>query len=348
MVRRTSTHWFILAFAFLCKCQLKQESHVHYTALEHQSKSTDLQESEVSGMVKAASDFLQSLSEKERSKALTQFDDSERKKWDFWPSRYEGIPINDISKESQKLAKQLIASGLSSQGLTKLEVIHALEKFNPYRSPHYSILIFGEPNNIEPWGWRFQGHHTSLNFTITNGEVVANTPSFLGTQPLSHPSVAKGEKPLKLEQELAWQLYSSLSTDQKTKTDVSRPPQYYLPERSERFDPYPGKTLLYQDMNEKQQNLLIELMGSYIHNMRKEIAQARLNEIEKAGLSTIGFAFNGEPKLGANHYYRIQGPSFIMEYDCRDNGNHIHAVWRDFDGDFGEDVLSEHLKNHKH
>ncbi|MFY0654622.1 MAG: DUF3500 domain-containing protein [Cyclobacteriaceae bacterium] len=158
----------------------------------------------------------------------------------------------------------------------------------------------------------------------------------------------KGKKPMKEEEELTHALYNSFDQEQKKLAGIRRPGQTYLPNRSESVKPFDAKGVSFSEMNNSQQQLLLKLMAAYINNMKLDIAAERMSEIKNVGLKNISFGFSGQSSSGGNHYYRIQGPTFIIEYDCRDGGDHIHAVWRDFSNDFGEDILRQHYKEHKH
>ncbi|MFY0654623.1 MAG: DUF3500 domain-containing protein [Cyclobacteriaceae bacterium] len=165
----------LICCIMLISCHQKHDhEHLNYASVVENitTENNPTQEEIVGEMVQSAKAFINSLNDKQKDQVSLELSDSERKAWDFWPRKYEGVQIDRLSNESQELAKKLLASGLSAQGLSKLEIIHALEKFNPYFSPYYFILIFGEPDDNKAWGWRFQGHHTSFNFTIAGGKVI--------------------------------------------------------------------------------------------------------------------------------------------------------------------------------
>lgn len=270
------------------------------------------------------------------------FSDDERKDWDFWPSRYPGARMDQIVPEQRAVADRLLRLGLSAEGYEKLKLIQALEAYNPWRSPYYSLMVFGEPADEKPWGWRFQGHHLSLNFTLVEGKRAANTPLFLGTQPLSRSNIAGGKAPLGDEENFARKLYLSLDRAQKQQADIKRPPYTYLPQRTPKADPQEPFGVQAKSFSDAQRENLTALIEAYVDNVAPAFAAERRREIEQAGLDAIGFAWAGSDRKGRDHYYRIQGPKFIIEYDSRDGGSHIHSVWRSFDGDFGEDLLRKH------
>ena len=275
------------------------------------------------------------------SGARFAFDDPERRKWDFWPSKYPGARVDRVSTEARGAIDELLRIGLSEAGSGSIGLIQALEPYNPYRSPYYSLAVFGEPG--EAWGWRYQGHHMSLNFTLDGERVVSATPMFLGTQPLSKREIADGAAPLGDQENLARGLYASLAYDQRREATVDRPGATYLPLRTPRAERLRPEGSLAGSFNEDQRGKLIGLIRAYLDQVAPAIAEQEWAEIEAAGIDRIGFAWAGAERRGRNHYYRVQGPTFIIEYDSRDSGSHIHCVWRSFDGDFGDDLLARHV-----
>ena len=294
-------------------------------------------------MTSGAKALIEALPDGQRRQAAREFEDNERQSWDFWPSRFPGVRMDKMTPEHRGLADRLLRIGLSTQGYEKLKLIQALEPYNPWHSPYYSVLVFGDLA-AKAWGWRFQGHHLSLNFTLVNGETIANTPLFMGTQPLSKSGIGGGKAPLSQEEDLARKLYLSLDSTEKQRADIKRPPHTYLPERSRKAERQQPLGVPSATLREPQREDLLALIRAYVHNVAPSIAAERWREIEQAGIDHIGFAWAGSDRKGRNHYYRIQGPTFIIEYDSRDGGSHIHSVWRSFDGDFGEDILRRHYQ----
>lgn len=272
-----------------------------------------------------------------------ELNDPQRTHWDFWPSRYPGARIDQITAAQAALADQLLRLGLSAQGYEKVKLIQTLEPDNPWSSPYYSVMVFGEPASGRPWGWRFQGHHLSINFTLSGG-AISTTPMFLGTQPLSKSSVAGGKAPLGDEEHLARRLYTSLDAAQRRAADIQRPPHTYLPERTPAAVRPRPMGVLAKALSAGQQATLRKLIDAYIGNAAPAIAEQRRREINQGDFDSIRFAWAGPAEPHRDHYYRIQGREFLIEYDSRDGGSHIHSVWRSFDGDFGEDLLRKHLE----
>ncbi len=269
------------------------------------------------------------------------FDDPERRSWDFWPSKYPGAREDRVSGEARRAIDELLRLGLSETGFGAVRLVQALEPYNPYRSPYYSLAVFGEPGAA--WGWRYQGHHLSLNFTLDGDRIVSATPLFLGTQPLSKSGVAAGAAPLGPHEELARSLYESLAYDQRREATVDRPGATYLPLRTSKAERPSPAGVAASSLSDSQRAKLIQLIRAYLDQIAPAIADREWAELEAASIDRIAFAWAGAERRGRNHYYRIQGPTFLIEYDSRDSGSHIHCVWRKFDGDFGVDLLARHL-----
>jgi hypothetical protein len=214
------------------------------------------------------------------------------------------------------------------------------------RSPDgYYFSVFGDPAGDGAWGWRLEGHHLALNFTLKDGEVVASSPAFMG----SNPAVVgegrhAGLEVLADEQARARELLALFEGEARERVVVSESARRDIVSgnsvRAERPEP---EGLAMGDMNDAQSDALMALLRVYIDRMRPELARAEIEKITAAGLDGIHFAWAGSSEAGAPHYYRIQGPTFLVELDnTQNNANHVHSVWRDFDGDFGADVLAEH------
>lgn len=307
-------------------------------------------------MSEAARAFLDSLAEDQRAKALYSFDDRERMNWFYTPVARKGLALKEMTSTQRALAFALLNAGLSQRGYIKAltiisleEILHVLEGGEgPVRDPDlYFLTIFGEPAEAGTWGWRMEGHHVSQNFTIVNGRVVC-APSFFGANPaVVREGARSGLRTLPQEEDLARALIHSMNPGQR-KTAVVQKTAYrdILTSNSRRaaLDGEPSG-LKATRMEVYQHELLGELLDEYVHNMPQQIAEARRERVAEAG-EDIYFAWAGGVEAGEPHYYRIQSSTFLVEYDDTQNGaNHIHSVWRDFDGDFGRDLLREHYQS---
>ena len=319
-------------------------------------------------MSSAAHNFLASLSPEQRAQAVFPFEDDERFFWHYIPSddipkRYgrprKGLAIREMTPPQKHLAHALLSAGLSQRGYAKAATIMSLEEVlrelegdsGERRNPEkYFFSIFGEPAEQGTWGYRVEGHHVSVHFTVVDGKI-SGSPTFFGANPAEvRQGARKGLRVLGQEEDLARSLLASLDATQKAAAIVSRKAYADIltaADRKAALNGQPGG-LAAAKMNAKQRGLLQALLEEYAGNLPDDIAQARVEKISKAG-SNLFFAWAGVEERGGPHYYRVQGPTFLVEYDNTQNkANHIHSVWRDFDGDWGQDLLSEHYKSSPH
>ena len=312
-------------------------------------------------MALAAKKFLHGLSSSQKAKAQFKFEDDERYNWHFVPRERNGIPLKDLDREQHSAAMDLLRTALSDAGYKKttaiiqLElVLREVENANPdYRDPgKYYFSVFGDPSD-SIWGWRLEGHHISFNFSSENNELVSGTPGFLGSNPaVVQSGPQKGLQILKDETESGFALLKSLDARQKEKAIIaSSAPADIITGNSRKAMINDPKGILYSEMTGVQQRLFAQLLGLYINRYKKPYADKMMKDIEGAGLNSLQFAWAGaqEPGIGNKHYYRIQGPTIIIEYDnTQNNANHVHSVIRDLKNDFGGDQLLDHYKKHKH
>jgi len=312
-------------------------------------------------MASAANKFLAALSAEEKSKATFEFKDKERLNWHYIPRDRKGLAFRDMNLDQQRLAHGLIRSALSQHGYAKATNIIALEtvlaelegagaRFR--RDPGlYYISIFGKPDAKGAWAWRLEGHHLAVNMTVIDGKLVTSTPSFYGANPAEvRQGPRKGLRILADEEDLARQFVKSLPPDlRKAAIFAETAPKEIVTEAKVKIEPLEKTGIEAGKLNREQKDALLKVIKVYVDRYRPELAKDDLAKIEKAGFDKIQFAWAGGVERGEGHYYRIQGPTFLMEYDnTQNNNNHIHSVWRDFEGDFGEDLLRKHYKEYAH
>jgi hypothetical protein len=258
----------------------------------------------------------------------------------------------------QGLAHILVSTPLSQRGFYKAEtimsldqVLYELENHAPRREPgQYFISIFGTPG-IEPWGWRVEGHHLSLNFLVANHGAIATSPAFFGSNPAEvHSGPRAGLRVLAREDDLAHKLVHSFDVKQAALAIIAtNAPGEVLTGTNRHISRLTPAGISAARLNKTQSALLRELLEEYVRRFRAELADAELQRIDRDGAATLFFGWIGGTEPGQGHYYRIQGPHFIAEYDCtQNNANHIHTVWRDLENDFGDDLLRRHYGQTKH
>lgn len=303
----------------------------------------------------AAHAFLATLDAEQGARATRPFDDAERFEWFFTPVSRTGLPLKAMTTEQRDAALRLLQSATSSQGYLKatgvmhLEGILAVLEGRPdRRDPEdYHFWIFGTPSSDRPWGWRFEGHHISLNFTSTDG-ITVSTPSFIGANPARVPTGPfAGWRLLANEEDLARALARSLDSAQRTRAIISdTAPRDIITGNDRHASLERTEGLPVAAMTDPQRALLLRLVAEYMDNADPAIAGPRLARIEEAGLDRLHFAWAGSVDVGEPHYYRIHGPTVLIEYDNTQNdANHIHSVWRDLENDFGQDLLRRHYES---
>ncbi len=363
-------------------------------------------------MGEAATDFLAGLSTDQRAKAQIPFDDqAERQNWHYTPTPRQGLPFTEMDRVQQRLAQKLVTTGVSRSGYVTASTIMgietALDAKEGWTTPDwwrdsklYFVTIFGEPDEQKPWGWRFEWHHISLNFTIVGGQIVSPTPTFFGSNPAQSPlGRTSWLRPLGATEDFARDLVYALNEEQRSRAVVAAiaPPdivslnrpqilEHMLPERTPGIDDPPGvvgqyaaienfkealgtkaehleavryttqpKGVANRDMTAAQQEIMLALIGEYLYRMPDELAEIEMKKLEStheghshSALDQIHFVWAGPIERSEPHYYRLQGPRFLIEYDnIQNDANHIHSVWRDPENDFGHDVLAHHYA-HSH
>jgi hypothetical protein len=310
-------------------------------------------------MAEGAGQLLRSLTPDLESQVKIPFGSEERFNWHYIPRERKGVPFKAMTPAQRRLADSLLTTGLSHRGMRKALDIMYLDQIlfereqRAIRDPElYFISIFGDPGTSGHWGWRVEGHHLSLNFTVEDGRVVSASPAFLGANPaIVRGGAQEGMRVLAGEEVLGRELLSMFPEKDRTRVIIqAEAPRDIVTEASRRADIGSPAGISYEEMTPDQRKAVVEVISFYAGRMRPEIADAEMRRIEEADLTGIRFAWAGGTAVGQPHYYRIQGPTFLIEYDNTQNdANHIHTVWRDLEDDFGGiDVLAEHYRKSPH
>jgi hypothetical protein len=311
-------------------------------------------------MVRAALAFLATLDGRRARQATFPFAHAERLNWHYVPRRREGLTLKDMTAGARAAAHGLLQAGLSVAGYAKatgvvtLEgVLRQLETFGGFtRDPdNYAVTIFGAPASDTSWGWRFEGHHLSLNFTMVPGRPVVATPAFFGANPAEVRSGPRqGLRVLEAEQDLGIMLARSLDPARRAQATVAGSSLGDIvsgPGRGDSLKAPAGVPL--GDLGAESRGLARRLLETYARNMRSDVAENELRRIDAAGMERVHFAWAGFLDPGRPHYYRVHGPTVLIEYDNTQNdANHIHSVWHDPRNDFGADALGAHYRAAPH
>ena len=302
----------------------------------------------------AARAFLASLPPNQRARATFPFASAERTRWHWTvPASVprNGLPLRDVSAETRRLALGLLRASTSTSGYRKALDIMALQgvlqrlnggpgSFDP---DLYYVSVFGTPG-APRWGWRFEGHHLSRHFTVVGGVLVVE-PFFLGAWPTrpgsAYRTVARGERTMPREEDAAREIV--LLLDGRLRRQVvfsSESLTDHLTQNAATVRPLERVGVLTADLPSAAQRRVSELIRTYLANHPPAIARDALRRVEQAGIARTRFGWAGSTRPGVPQYYRLQGPTFVLEFDnSRDSGTHIHSVWRDFERDFGRHLL---------
>ncbi len=312
-------------------------------------------------VAEAAASLVAALSPKQRALATFDFASEERESWHYTAKPRLGLSRGDMGAEQLDAVEALMGSGLSETGLNTARAIiqhelilgrtessEGVDRFD--RTPDlYFFSIFGTPGGDEPWGWRVEGHHLSLNVTVAGGDVISVTPTFFGVNPaeVKH-GPQKGLRILQAEEDLGRELFLSLGEGQRDLAVIypGAPPDL-ITRASRRVEIASRVGLPAGRMTAEQRERLMALVNVYTGRMPADVGRAATRKLEGEAANDLLFGWAGNHDRGQGHYYRVHGPSIFIEYDNTQNmANHVHSVWRDIEGDFGSDILRDHYEQH--
>jgi hypothetical protein len=304
------------------------------------------------------------LPEYSRAQALRPFDDRDRLDWHYTPRSRNGISLKDLDSRGREQVHGLLRTALSAPGYRKVVniveleiVLREMETFGWMRDPErYHLTVYGKPDRAARWGWRFEGHHLSLNFTLAGERLAVDTPSFFGANPATVAKGArKGLRALGEEHDAGWALLESLGEAQRREAVFeARTYGDIVTANRDKVAPLGELGIPAAKLDQRQRELLWRLIETYARSFEPGLAEARLARAREGGIEALRFGWAGSTARGKPHYYRVQGARFLIEYDAsQSDGNQIHTVWRDFSGDFGRDLLREHYSmargsSHRH
>jgi hypothetical protein len=356
-------------------------------------------------MAEAAGEWLDSLDADQRATAAGpapgagEAAEAERTRWFYTPTDHGGLTFHQQRPAQHRLAMRLVASGLSEAGYVTVATVLGLENVLDHiegfsvnwgrertRDPGmYYLRVFGTPGGQGTWGWRFGGHHVSLNNLVVDGRVAATTPCFLGADPAGSPLLGGARlRPLGTAEDLARELVRSLRPESAARAVLlDRPPHDVVAGNSPRVDdrvierralwrpgPFvpdraehpatgldgadrralaltpPPKGVPGAELDAAQRELLRALLAAYLDRVPNGVSPLPRYD-DPAALDAVHLAWAGSTEPGEPHYYRLQGPRLLVEWTNVHRGaNHAHAVWRDPETDFGGDVLAAHHAAH--
>jgi hypothetical protein len=303
----------------------------------------------------AARRFLASLSAAARERATFGFQSSERTRWHWTvPSSVprNGLPLGAMSPEQRRLALALLRASSSAGGYRKALDIMALQGVlrrmstgigDPFDPDLFYVSVFGAPG-ARAWGWRFEGHHLSRHFTVVRDTVVAE-PFFLGAWPTradsAYRSVTTGYRTMPREEDAAREIVLSLDRALRRRVVFSSESLTdHLTQNAARVQPLERVGVRVDELPSRAQRRVDEIVRTYLRNYPPAMEREALARVERGRIARAWFGWAGSTRPGVPQYYRLQGRTFLLEFDnSRNSGTHIHSVWRDFERDFGSHLL---------
>jgi hypothetical protein len=303
----------------------------------------------------AARAFLASLSPAQRARASFPFGGAERTRWHWTvPSSVprNGLPLGQMSIRQRRVALALLRASNSGAGYTKALNIMSLQGVlksmttginDPFDADRYFVSVFGTPGD-RTWGWRLEGHHLSRNFTLV-GTTLVTEPFFLGAWPTrastAYRTIVRGERAMRREEDAAREIVLSVDGPLRRRVVFSSESLTdHVTQNAVRVAPLDPLGVLARDLPSAGQRRVREIVRTYLANLPPATARLALDRVERAGMARIRFGWAGSLRPGQPHYYRLQGPTFLLEFDnSRNSGTHIHSVWRDFERDYGRHLL---------
>jgi hypothetical protein len=328
------------------------------TALMSTRDSKGANDAQPPAAAQSARSLLQTLPEGKRSQAQLPFESGERTEWNYVPMKRAGVPLAELDANQKTLVDSLLSSALSPQGLDTAKgiiqhelILREIEGGAPRRDPGlYYTVVFGEPGPRAPWAWRFEGHHLSVNATNIEGQRQVVAPLFMGSNPARVQSGPKaGLRLLAAEEDLARALMQMFPGERRARATLSNEAFSEIVTRNDpKVRPFEIEGLAASDMTQPEQDQLRKLLQVYANRLTEPAARDQLDRIERAGFGQLHFGWAGGIEPGKPHYYRLHGPTVLIEYDnTQNNANHIHTVWRDLERDFGGDLLRSHYEQHR-
>jgi hypothetical protein len=319
-------------------------------------------------LASSARRFLDELDPAQLEQAQRPFEDLLRYEWNYVPVVRSGLRLDAMSDAQRRRAKELLDAALSVRGarqareivdheavLGEWEAMSGVEhdtRVMLARNPlYYYFSVFGDPGGPEPWGIKVGGHHIGVNINVIDGDYIAPVPLFLGANPAEVKHGPKiGHRILAEEEDLARAILGSLTPEQKALAVVDPVAPYDILTVNYRTIK-PGMTprgIPFQNLDGEQRARLARLVKHYVDRATEEVAGAQWRRIERTELGQAAFAWAGPERKGSGHYYTIGSPGFVIEYDnVQNQANHIHSVWRDFNNDWGGDLLAAHYRDHE-
>lgn len=295
--------------------------------------------------VAKAKAFLDSLDAGQRGKVLFDYESAKKPSWSNLPVTMvarNGLPLGNLTKPQRAAALETVAAVLSKEGYQKVidimnaddQIIKDKENKMKFGTENFYIALFGTPSTTKPWMLQFGGHHLGINVTMVGKKAVL-TPTHTGTQPDSFTRAGKTVRPLGPENDLAFKLVNMLDADHKKLAVLGAKPKNLVLGPGQDGKTIEPEGLKCSTFNKDQRATLMELIEAWVNILPKDAAASRMAAI-KEKIDDTHFVWYGPTTNGSAAYYRIQGPTLLVEYAPQGGTNHIHTIIRDPSNDYGK------------
>jgi hypothetical protein len=298
--------------------------------------------------VSAANKFLEALAAPQRDQVLFKYDSPRKPKWSNLPVtmvKRNGLPLGELTKAQRAAALDVVAAVLNKEGYQKvLDIMHGDDLLvqgnnkNRFGEDNYYLALFGKPSPTEPWMVQFGGHHLGVNVTVV-GKARVLAPTHTGAQPTKFDRDGKTVRPLGPENDLAFRLINMLDEKQQGQAVRGKRPRNLALGPGEDGKTIEPEGIKGSDLSEAQRGVLLELIGAWVKMLPEDAAARRLAEI-KGKLADTYLAWYGPTENGSAVYYRVQGPTVVIEYAPQGGTNHIHTIIRDPGNDYGKKLTA--------
>jgi hypothetical protein len=326
-------------------------------------------------VVAAAGAFLATLNDEERARVTFGFNSSQRTGWSNLPSgifQRNGLRLGDMTPQQRTAALALVAAALSAEGYKKVtDIMNGDEVLKNagggrtggrpggapqpgggggrgggrgggggvvFGSDQYYIALLGTPSATTPWLIQFGGHHLAINVTVVGPNSVM-TPSLPAAQPATYTLNGQTIRPLGDENDRGFALINALNAEQQKQAILNYEVRDLVLGPGNDGKVIQPEGIRASALDARQQALLLDIAHEWVGILNDEAAARKMAEL-KANLPQTYFAWSGSTKNGGLAYYRIQGPTVVIEYAPQQGDvDHIHTIYRDPTNDYGAKLV---------
>jgi hypothetical protein len=301
-------------------------------------------------IVASAQAFVATLDEAGRTNVQFPFDSPQKARWSNLPTgifKREGLRLGDLAPAQRAAAMALLSTAFSPEGYRKVvEIMHGDEMLRGNAGPggpgrgavrfgedEYYLAFLGAPSVTTPWMLQFGGHHLAINMTVV-GRQATLAPSHTAAQPATYIFEGRTVRPLGDENDRAFALMAALDATQRSQAILGYSVSDLVLGPGQDGRTIQPEGLRASALSASQQTMLLDLVREWAGIANEALAAPRMDEI-RASLPQTYFAWSGPTTPGSAAYFRIQGPTLVIEYAPQRGVDHIHTIYRDPTNDYG-------------